>query len=129
MRWSKPSKRADRSVSAGSRRELLDELLVELPSLRRERDDAVVRRAAVDGVERGGDDVDAQHHPRPAAVRVVVDLARAQRSRVAVVEDAQLELGAEHRRQRTALANPGERVGDEREDVEAHDARTVAVSR
>ena len=44
--------------------ELLDELLVELPSLRGERDDAVLGRSAVDGVERRGDDVDAQHHAR-----------------------------------------------------------------
>ena len=34
MRWSKPSKRAESSVSAGSSRELLDELLVELAPLR-----------------------------------------------------------------------------------------------
>ncbi len=79
-------------------------------------------RSAVHGVERGRDDVDAQHHPRPAAVRVVVDLARGERRRVAVVEDAQLELGAEHRRERPALADPVERVRNEREDVEAHDA-------
>ena len=103
-------------------RELLDELLVELPPLRRERDDAVLGSSAVDGVERGRDDVDAQHHPRPAAVRVVVDLAGGQRRRVAVVEDAELELGAEDRRERTALPDPRERVGNEREDVEAHDA-------
>ena len=102
--------------------ELLDELLVELPPLRRERDDAVLRHAAVHRVEGGRDDVDAQHHPGPAAVRLVVDLARAERRRVAVVEDSELELGAEHRRQRTALANPVERGGNEREDVEAHDA-------
>ena len=102
-------------------RELLDELLVELSSLRRERDDAVLGRAAVDGVERRRDDIDAQHHPRPAAVRVVVDLTGAQRGRVAVVEDAELELVPENRRQRTSLADPVERSRNEREDVEAHD--------
>ena len=50
-------------------RELLDEILVELPPCGRERDDAVLGHAAVDRVERGRDDVDAQHHPGPAAVR------------------------------------------------------------
>ena len=57
-------------------RELLDEFLVELPSLRRERDHAMLRRAAVYGVECRRDDVDTQHHPGATPVRVVVDLAR-----------------------------------------------------
>ena len=105
----------------GLHRELFDELLVELPSLRRERDDAVVRRTAVHSVERGRDDVHPKHHPRPASVRVVVHLSGAQRGRVAVVEDAELELVPEHRRQRTSLANPVERGRNEREDVDAHD--------
>ena len=77
--------------------ELLDELLVELAALRRERDHPVIRHAAVDRVERGRDDVDAQHHPGPAAVRVVVDLPGRQRRRVAVVEDAELELACRAR--------------------------------
>ena len=64
-------------MRAGSVGELLDELLVELPTLRRERDDAMLGYAAVHRIERRGDDVDAQHHAGAAAVRVVVDLARA----------------------------------------------------
>ena len=55
--------------------ELLDQLLVELAALRRQRDHPVAGSPAVDRVERGRDDVDAQHHPRAAAVRLVVDLA------------------------------------------------------
>ncbi len=81
----------------------------------------MLRRAAVHGVECRRDDVDAQHHPRATAVRVVVDLAGAQRRRVAVVEDAKVELGSEHRCERSALPNPVERGRNEREDVEAHD--------
>ena len=71
----------------------------------------MARNSAVDGVERGRDDVDAQHHPRPAAVRVVVDLAGRERGRVAVVEDPEVELRSEYRRHRTALAHPREGVG------------------
>ena len=103
MRWSKPSKRAESSVSAGSAGELLHERLVELAALRRERDDAMGRKVAVDGLERRRHDVDAQHHPGAAAVRVVVDLTRGERRRVAVVEDAKLELRAEDRCDRPAL--------------------------
>ena len=109
MRSSKPSKRDESSVSARLGRELLDERLVELPPLRRQRDHALRGRAAVDGVERGGDDVDAQHHPGAAAVRLVVDLPGAQRRRVAVVEEPQLELGAEHGGERPLLGQPARR--------------------
>ena len=73
-------------------RELLDDVLGQLPPLRRERDHAVLRRAAVDGLQRGGDHVDAQHHSRAAAVGLVVHLAGVERRVVAVVEEAQLEL-------------------------------------
>ena len=103
------------------RGELLHELLVELPPLGRERDDPVTGRAAVDRLESSRDDVHAQHHSRTTAVRVVVHLARAQGRGVAVVEDAQVELGAEHRSHGTALPEPGERTRDQREDVEKHD--------
>ena len=81
------------------------------------------RGAAIDRVQRGRDDVHAQNHSRPASVRVVVDLARSEWRRVAVVEDAELELAAEHGRERAALARPVEGSGHEREDVEAHDAK------
>ena len=74
---------------------------------------------AVGRLERGRDDVDAQHHARAAAVRVVVDLAVPERRRVAVVEQPKLELGAEHGSERTLLGEPGERVRDEREDIDA----------
>jgi len=100
----------------------VDVLLVQLPPLRGERHHAVARNSVVDRFECGRDDVDAEHHPRPTAVRVIVDLAGCQWCRVAVVEDAKLELGPENRRERTALAHPREGVGHEREDVEAHDA-------
>ncbi len=102
--------------------ELLDEVLIQLPALRRERDHPVVGRSAVDGVECGSHDVDTKHHARPAAVRVIVDLPRAERCGLPVVEDAKLELGAENRRERATLANPVERGRNEREDVETHDA-------
>ena len=102
--------------------ELLHELLVELTPLGRERDHAVRRYPSVHGVERGCDDVDAQHHPRPAPVGVVVHLPRRQRGRVAIVEDTELEPGVQYCGQRTALACPVERTGNEREDVEEHDA-------
>ena len=64
-------------MSAGSSASSSTSGLVELSPLRRERDDAVLRAPPYDGIEGGSDDVDPQHHPRPAAVRVVVDLARA----------------------------------------------------
>ena len=75
--------------------------------------------SAVGGVERCCDDVDAQHHAGTAAVRLVVDLAGAERRRVAIVEEAQLELGAEHRGERALLGHPRERVRNLGEDVEA----------
>ena len=102
--------------------ELLHELLVELSPLRGERDDAMVGSAAVHRIECRGDHVDAQHHARASAVRFVVHLARAERCGVAVVEDVQLELSAEHRGERPALPDPRKGVRHEREDIEAHDA-------
>ena len=77
MRSSKPSKRAESSVSRSSCASSSTTSWVSWPALRRQRDHAVVGRAAVDGVERSGDDVHAQHHPRAAAVGLVVDLAAA----------------------------------------------------
>ena len=101
-------------------RELLDDLLRQRPATRRERDHAVLGHAAVHRVERRRDDVDAQHHPGAAAVRLVVDLARAERRRVAVAEQPELELVAEHARERLLLREPREGVRDESEDVDAH---------
>ena len=80
----------------------------------------MIRRPAVDRVERSGDDVDAQHHPGAATVGIVVDLAAGERRVVAVVEQAQLELLAEHGSNRTLLREPGERMWKEGEDVELH---------
>ena len=128
IRSSKPSKRDESSVSARLGGELLDHRLRQLPPLRRQRDHALLGRAAVDGVERGRDDVDPQHHARAAAVRLVVHLAGAQRRRVAVVEEAQLELGAEHRGERPLLGHPRERVRNLGEDVEAHSRAGYSAS-
>ena len=105
--------------------ELLDERLVELAALRRQRDHARRGRVAVGGLERGRDDVDPQHHPRAAPVRRVVDLAGTQRRRVAVVEEPQLELRAENRGNGLLLGQPAESVWNLGEDVEAHRARVT----
>ena len=104
----------------GLRCELLDKLLVELTALRRERNHPVLRNSPVYSIERRRDDIDPEHHPRPASVRVVVHLARAERRRVAVVHDPEIELGSEYRSHGTAHLQPLEGVRDQREDVEAH---------
>ena len=88
----------------------------------------VGRLVAVDRLERRGDDVDAQHHPGTTAVRRVVDLPGAQRRRVAVVEEPQLELGAENGRERLLLGQPAEGMRNLGEDVETHRGR-VSVRR
>jgi hypothetical protein len=74
---------------------------------------------AVGRFERGRDDVDAQDHACAAAVRVIVDLAVPERRRVAVVEQPELELGAEDRGERPLLGEPGERMRKEREDIDS----------
>ena len=61
--------------------------------------------------------------PAPPPYGLVVDLAGPERRRVAVAEEAQLELGAEHGSERPLLGEPGERVREEREDVELHRAK------
>ena len=101
-------------------RELFDDLLRQRASFRRERDHPLRPRIAVHGLERGRDDVDAQHHAGAAAVGLVVDLAGAERRRLAVVEEPQVELGPEHRADRPLLGEPGEGVRDECEDVDSH---------
>jgi hypothetical protein len=80
----------------------------------------VLRHATVDRIQRGRDHVDAEHHAGAAAVGVVVDLTVAERRRVAVREQSQVELSAEDRRDRTLLRQPREGVRHEREDVELH---------
>ena len=107
--------------------ELLDDVLRQLAALRRERDDTLVRHAAVDRVERSRDDVDPQHHAGAAAVRLVVDLRGTQRRAVAVREQAQIELAPEHGCNRRLLRQPGESMRNEREDVELH-GRATQVS-
>lgn len=101
--------------------ELLDKILVELPSAGRESDDSVCGCAAIDGVESRSNDVDAQDHTRAAAIRLVVHLPGPERSRVAVAEDAKVELASEYGSDRTPLPQPFEGARDEREDVESHD--------
>ena len=108
-------------------RELFDELLRELAALRGQRDHAMLRLGAIDGVEGGGDDVDAQEHARPAAVRLVVHLPGPERRVVAVAEEAELELVAEDTRERALLREPGECMRDEREDVEAHKRKRLPI--
>jgi hypothetical protein len=78
----------------------------------------VARVLTVGRFERGRHDVDAQHHARAAAIRFVVDLAVPERRRVAVVEQPKLELGAEDGSEWPLLGEPGERVRDEREDID-----------
>ena len=102
------------------RRELLHDGLRQRTALRREGDDALCGVAPVGGVERGGDDVDAQDHAGSAAVGVVVDLAGAERRRVAVVEESELELAAQHACNGLLLGHPREGMRNLGEDVEAH---------
>ena len=116
----KPFEPRRQDGDGGLRRELLDELLVELSSLRGERNHPRRAVVAVRGPKRGVDDVDAEHHAGAAAVGIVVHLPRAERRRIAVVEEAQLELGAEHGRERLLLGEPAEGVRDLGEDVDAH---------
>src|SRR5258708_6815648 len=108
--------------------ELFDHLLGQLPPLRAERNHRMRGALAVHRVERRGDDVDPQDHPRPTPVRLVVDLAVLQPRQVAGGEEPQVELVPEHRRDRPLLGQPRERVRDEREDVELHQSSTVNPS-
>ena len=101
-------------------RELFDERLVELPALGRQRDDSRRPALSVDALERGVDDVHPEDHARAAAVRIVVDLPRPERGRVAVVQEPELELAAEDGRERLLLRQPAEGVRNLREDVDAH---------
>ena len=107
--------------------ELLDQLLIELAALRRQSDHPVVGAVSVGRVERRCDDVDPQHHARPAAVRVVVHLPLVERCRVAVAEQAKVELRPEDGSERPLLGEPGERVRDEREDIDAQSRRRLAT--
>ena len=91
-------------------RQLLDDAVVEHPPAGRERDHAAAlahrdRVLAVAGAQRRLDDVDAEHHPRAAAERRVVDLPRLQR-RVRAVVDA-LERGAQRQRVRHVALRRG----------------------
>ena len=83
--------------------------------------------AAVDRVKRGRDNVDAEHHPRPTAIGLVIDLAGAERRRVAVVENPEIELGSENCGDGTPLVEPGEGVRDQGEDVDAHGSSRLPV--
>ena len=127
IRSSKPSNREERSVTAGSAGKLFDDSLRQRPPLGRQGDHTLLRRVAVDRVERCRDHVDAQHHAGTATVRLVVHLAGPERRRVAIVEEAQLELGSEHRGERPLLRHPRERVRNLGEDVEAQGRMRLAV--
>src|SRR5207247_10704864 len=61
-------------------------------------------------------------------VRVVIAPGPAQRRRVAVGEEPQLELRAEHGRDGTLLGEPCERVWREGEDVELHGRKAIQGS-
>ena len=108
-------------------RKLVDDPLVELPTLRRQRDHPVLGQTAVDALERRGDDVHPQDHARTAAVRLVVDIAA--RSPVPVVEEAQVELPSEDGGDRALFGDGSEDMGYEREDVEAQGLSRLVVSR
>ena len=107
--------------------ELLDQRLIELAALRRQSDHPVSGAVSIGRIERCRDDVDPQHHARAAAVRVVVHLALLEGRRVPVVEQPEVELGAEDSRKRPLLGEPGERVRDEREDIDAQSRRRLAT--
>ena len=109
----------------GLRHELLDERLVELPALRRQRDHPCGPRVAVGSLERGRDDIDPQDHARTAAVGRVVDLPGAQGRRIAVVEEAKLELRAENGGERLLLGQPAEGMWHLGEDVETHPGQGI----
>ena len=120
MRSSKPSNRAESSVTFSSSASSSTIDCVELAALRRQRDDPVLGDAAVGGFQRRGDDIHTQHHSRAAAVGVVVDLPGAERRRVAVTEQTKVELTAEHGRDGALLGEPREGVRDQSEDVYLH---------
>ena len=120
-------RREERDVTLGG--ELLDERLVERSALWGECDDPGRPPIAVHGLERLGDDVHAKNHPGAAAVGRVVDLACAERRRIAVVVEPELELAAEHGRERLLLGHPPEGVRQLREDVDAHDGRGYRLHR
>ena len=107
--------------------ELLDQPLIELAALRRQSDHPVVGAVPVSRVERRRDDVDPQNHARAATVRIVVHLTLVERCRVAVAEQAKVELGPEDGRKGPLLSEPGERVRDEREDIDAQSRRRLAT--
>jgi hypothetical protein len=107
--------------------ELVDQLLIELAALGRQRDHPMLGGVSVDRVESGRDDVHAQDHARAAAVGVVVDLPLLERRRVPVIEQPEVELGPEDGRKRPLLGEPGKRVRDEREDIDAQSRRRLAT--
>ena len=80
IRSSKPSKRAESSVSRSSPASSSTTCWSSGRPCGVSATTRWLGHAAVDGVERRRGDVDAQHHPGPAAVRLVVDLAGAQRA-------------------------------------------------
>ena len=106
-----------------ARRQLARVRVVEDPAARVERHDPprrphLVERPAVGALHRGRDHVHPEHHPRPAAERRVVDRAVLQRGVVAVAVEAQPQAVGQRVLDGPLLAQPGEPVREQGEDVE-----------
>ena len=115
------------------RGELRDDRVVEDAAAGRERDHAAARAhgdrvLAVARAERRLDDVDPQHHPGAAAERRVVDLARLQRRRRAVVDAVERRAQLERVGHVALPAEPVEPGREQREDVDLH-PRSVRAER
>ena len=109
--------------------ELLHEVLVELPTLRRKSDDPPAAGVAVHRPERSVHDIDAQHHARAAPVGLVVHLAAAERREVAIVPEAKIELVPEHGRDGPLLRHPGEGMRERCEDIDLHEGKLVGSAK
>jgi hypothetical protein len=102
----------------GLGRQIAGERIVELAARRGKQDDAPALAALPVGrVQRRVDGVDPQHHAGPAAVGRVINLAAAERRRVAVIEEADLRPPLERVAQVPLPEEPLEPLGEEGEDV------------
>ena len=102
--------------------QLVGERVVEQPPGRREQHDPRHLAVRIGRLQGRVDDVDPQHHAGAAAIGRVVDLAGAERGRLAVVEEAQLVALVERVADRALRPEPVERLGEQREDVELIDS-------
>jgi len=103
--------------------QLVGDLVAQHRPGRREQHDPRPRPPAVGGPQGGVDHVDPQHHAGAAAVGRVVDLAGAQRGRLAVVDQPQLVALGERVGDGALRPQPLEGLGKEGEDVESHRSR------